>query len=353
MAEVRPAEGPDDPDDPVVLAGRLLEIVNGSWMAQAARVAAELGLADLLAAGPLGVAELAGATGAHEPSLRRLLRALVTIGVCDELDGDEFAVTAMGRLLAADADGSVRDWTRYWGRYLWDEWAQLPHSITTGRAGREVVSGSRNFDALREDPERAAVFNGAMADMTRLSARGIVAGYDFSRFARITDVGGGYGELLAGVLLASPAATGVLLDLPHAVAHARANLEKAGVAQRCELVAGSFFAEVPGGSDAYLLKNVLHDWDDERSASILAACRAAMSASSRLLVIERLMPERMEPVDGHRAMARSDLNMLVAHAAQERTEAEFRRLLDGAGLRVGAVTPVPTGLHVIEAFVVD
>jgi len=350
VAQVQP-EDPDDPTDPVVLAERLLSIVNGSWMAQAARTAAELGLADLLAAGPLPVAELAERTGADGPALRRLLRALVTIGVCRELDSDEFAVTPMGRLLGADADGSVRDWTLYWGRYLWDEWAQLPHSVTTGRAGREVVSGSRNFDALRDDPERAATFNAAMAGMTRLSARGIVAGYDFSRFSRITDVGGGYGELLAAVLVANPGASGVLLDLPHAIAEARAHLEKAGVAERCELVAGDFFDEVPAGSDAYLLKTVLHDWDDDRSAAILAACRAAMSPSARLLVIERLVPERMEPVEAHRAMARSDLNMLVAHAAQERTEAHFRRLIEGAGLRVGSVTRVPTGLHVIEAVV--
>jgi orsellinic acid C2-O-methyltransferase len=337
-----------EPNDTLADATRLLTLVNSSWMAQAARVAAELNLADLLAAGPRSVADLAAATGTHEPSLHRLLRALVTIDVCRELDDGTFAVTPAGRLLGSDVDGSVRDWTIYWGRYLWDEWAQLLHSVTTGRSGREVVSGSPHFDTLGQDAERAAVFNRAMADMTRLSTRGIVAGYDFSRYARITDVGGGYGELLAAILAANPATSGVLFDLPHAIAKARPHLEKAGVADRCELVEGSFFDEIPAGSDAYLLKSVLHDWDDEHSSAILATVRRAMTGSSRLLVIERLIPERMEPVETHRALARSDLNMLVAHAAQERTEAHFRTLLAEAGFEITAVTPIATGFNVIE-----
>jgi orsellinic acid C2-O-methyltransferase len=340
-----------EPSDPLADATRLLTIVNSSWMSQAARVAAELGLADLLAGGPRSVADLAAATGTHQPSLHRLLRALVTIDVCREQDDGTFALTPMGRLLGSDVEGSVRSWTLYWGRYLWDEWAQLLHSVTTGRSGREIVSGSPNFESLSDDPERAAVFNAAMADMTRLSTRGIVAGYDFSPFSRITDVGGGYGELLAAVLAANPAASGVLFDLPHAIAKAHAHLEKAGVAGRCELVAGSFFEEIPAGADAYLLKSVLHDWDDERSHAILSTCRSAMTASSRLLVIERLIPERMQPLETHRGLARSDLNMLVAHAAQERTEAQFRELLAGAGLRATGVTTLPTGFNVIEAVV--
>ncbi|WP_214405415.1 methyltransferase [Pseudonocardia lacus] len=335
--------------DELARAQELLGIVTGSWMAQAARVAAELDLADLLADGPRTAADLATATGAHEPSLRRLLRALVTIGVCTELDGDRFAVTPTGRLLGSGAEGSVRSWTIYWGRYLWDEWAQLLHSVTTGRGGREVVTGAAHFEGLGDDPERAAVFNAAMADMTRLSSRSIVTGYDFSRFARVVDVGGGYGELIGAVLAAAPAATGVLFDLPHALADARAHLDKAGVGDRCEVVAGSFFERVPAGADAYVLKNVLHDWDDADSGRILATCRAAMAPGSRLLVVERLMPERMEPVESHRSFARSDLTMMVAHAAQERTLADFDRLLRAAGLRVDAVTELPTGLHIVEA----
>ena len=338
-----------EPDDPYAEAARVLSMLHSSWMAQALRVAAELGIADLLVDGPRGVADLAEATGSHRPSLLRLLRALVTIGVCHEPEPATFAVTPTGRQLAGDVEGSVRAWTIYWGRYLWDEWAQLPHSITTGRSGREVVSGSAHFDALDGDPERASVFNAAMADMTRLSTRAIATGYDFARFARIVDVGGGYGELVAALLTAHPSTTGVLFDLPHAIAAARPNLEKAGVADRCELVAGSFFDAIPTGADAYLLKSVLHDWDDQDCHRILTVCRTALTGSARLLVIERLLPTPMRPDETHRALARSDLMMLVAHAAQERTEAHFRRLITGADLQVGSVTELPGGLSVIEA----
>jgi orsellinic acid C2-O-methyltransferase len=337
------------PDDPYADAARLLEIINGSWMAQALRAAAELGLPDQLAAGPREVAELAAVTGTHPPALHRLLRALVTIGVCAESDGGAFTVTPMGRLLGAEVEGSVRSWAVYWGRYLWPEWAQLTHSVRTGRSGREVVSGSPHFESLPADPERAGWFNGAMADVNRLSTHGVVVAYDFSGCARIVDVGGGYGDLIAAVLAANPSATGVLFDLPHAVAKARPNVEKAGVGARCEFVAGSFFDGVPAGADTYLLKSVLHDWDDDGSRAILRACRAAMAGAARLLVMERLIPERLEHTPEHAALARSDLTMLVAHAAPERTGAQFRALLRDADLRIGSITPLPTGYFVIEA----
>jgi orsellinic acid C2-O-methyltransferase len=336
-------------NDPLTDASRLLTIVNSSWMSQATRVAAELGLADLLADGPRSAADLAEATGTHAPSLHRLLRALVTIDVCREQADGTFAVTSMGRLLGRDAEGSIHSWTIYWGRELWSEWAHLLDSISTGRSGREIASGMPGFESLREDPERAAVFNAAMAELTRLTTSGVVAGYDFTGLSRIMDVGGGYGRLLAAVLTANPGTTGVLFDLPHAIENARPHLEKCGVADRCELVTGSFFEEIPGGADAYLLKSVLHDWDDERSHAILTTCRRAMTGSARLLVIERLLPERMEPSETHRALARADLHMLVAHAAQERTEAQFRDLLAAAGFATTTVTPIATGFSVIEA----
>jgi hypothetical protein len=338
-----------DPNDALAHATRLLGIVNSSWMSQATRVAAELGLADRLADGPRGAADLAAATGTHAPSLHRLLRALVTIDVCRENADGTFALTPMGRLLGTDVEGSVRSWAIYWGRDLWGEWAHLLDSVTTGRSGREIASGMPGFESLRDDPERAAVFNAAMAELTRLVTQGIVAEYDFSGFSRIADVGGGYGELLAAVLAANAGATGVLFDLPHAIGKARPHLEKCGVADRCELVTGSFFEEVPSGADAYMLKSVLHDWDDKRSHVILTTCRRAMSDSARLLVVERLMPERMEPEETHRALARADLHMLVAHAAQERTEAHFRELLAAAGFTTTAVTAIATGFAVIEA----
>jgi orsellinic acid C2-O-methyltransferase len=338
------------PDDDVLArAARLLSIVNGSWMTQATRVAAELGLPDQLADGPRSAADLAAATNTHAPSLYRLLRALVSLDICHERADGTFELTPMGTLLRTDAEGSLRSWTIYWGRELWAECAHLLDSVTTGRSSREQVSGQAHFDPVRTDPTRAAVFNTAMAEHARLTTRSLVGVYDFAGMSKIVDVGGGYGELLAGVLSAHPRLHGVLVDLPHAIDKAGPYLEKRGVAQRCTLVAGDFFAEVPAGADAYLLRTVLHDWDDERSHDILTNCRRAMTGSSKLLVIERLVPTVMEPVLEHQLLARADLHMLVAHAALERTESQFRDLLGAAGLTTSAVVPLPMGYNLIEA----
>ncbi|WP_433298538.1 methyltransferase [Pseudonocardia sp. CA-142604] len=343
MSEVDPS------DDVLSHASRLLEIVNASWMTQATRVAAELGLPDLIAAGRCTADDLAAATNTHAPSLHRLLRALVTLDICRENADGTFELTPMGELLRTDADGTVRSWTIYWGREVWPEWAHLLESVTTGRSARELVSGSAHFDPLRDDPARAAIFNSAMAENTRLATRSIVTGYDFSATSRIVDVGGGYGELLAAVLTANPSVEGVLFDLPHAIEKAGPYLEKCGVADRSTLLSGNFFEELPADADAYMLKHVLHDWDDEHSHDILTTCRRAMTGSSKLLVIERLVPEVMEPSPEHRLLARADLHMLVAHAALERTELQFRDLLGSAGFTISKVMPLAMGNSLIEA----
>ncbi|WP_433281317.1 methyltransferase [Pseudonocardia xinjiangensis] len=343
MSEVDPS------DDVLAQASRLLEIVNGSWMTQATRVAAELGVPDLLAEGPRSAEDLAAATHTHAPSLYRLLRALATLEICREREDGTFELTPMGALLRSDAEGSLRSWTIYWGREVWTEWGHLLDSVTTGRSAREIVSGTSHFDPLRQNPSRAAIFNAAMAEHTRLTTRGIVSGYEFAENSRIVDVGGGYGELLAAVLVANPTVDGVLFDLPHAIEKAPPYLEKCGVAGRCTLLSGNFFEEVPANADVYVLKNVLHDWDDEQGHDILATCRRAMTASSKLLVIERLVPGTMQAEPEHRLLARADLHMLVAHAALERTESHFRELLGSAGFTISRVTPLAMGYSLIEA----
>jgi len=330
-------------------AARLLEIVNSAWMPQALRTAAELGVPDLLADGSRTAADLASASGAHTASLHRLLRALVTIDVLVEDDDGAFALTPMGGLLRADVDGTVRAWTIYQGRDVWDEWGLMREAILTGRSGREIAHGEGGFEPLRDDPRRAATFNSAMAELTRLSARAVVAGWDFGRYPRIADIGGGYGELLGAVLGANPGCRGILFDLPHAVEAAGGHLDKMGVRERCEIVDGSFFEEVPGGADLYVLKSVLHDWDDGRAAEILATVGRAMGPDARLLLVERLMPERMQARPEHRLLARADMNMLVAHAAPERTERQWRDLLGGSGFDVVTITPIPGAATAIEA----
>ncbi|MGH9550503.1 MAG: methyltransferase, partial [Terriglobales bacterium] len=317
--------------------------------AQALYVAAELRIADLLSDGPRTSAELASATGAHEPSLHRLLRALTAIDICKELPGDTFAITEMGSLLRADTPDSLRSWTIWWGSNLWQVWGNLLYSIKTGESARRLLTGKEGFGHLEQDAKAAAVFNQALAELTRLTAQNVVQEYDFSQANRIMDIGGGYGELLVWVLRANPQASGVLFDLPHAIDGARKHFEIEQLDSRCQFIAGDFFDSVPAGGDLYLLKSILHDWNDEKAKIILENCRRAMNGNGRLLLVERVLPERLENVGAHRAAVRSDLHMLVALAAQERSESAFKRLLDSSGFSASRFMPVGAGFNVIEA----
>lgn len=334
----------------VLLAYRLLECVTSSWMAQAAYVAAELRLADLLAEGPRTSEDLAIATGTHAPSLHRLLRALTTIEICREREDGSFEITPMGSLLGTDVPGSLRSWTIWWGAHLWQVWGSLLYSVKTGESARKLLTGTDGFKHLERDPEAAAVFNQALVELTRLTSKSVVRIYDFSGLTRIVDVGGGYGELLISILRASPATSGVLFDLPHAIEGGKHRFEEAGLASRCEFLEGDFFVSVPGGADAYILKSIIHDWDDKNSKLILENCRSAMGPKGRLLLVERVLPDQLEVSAAHQAAVRTDLTMLVAHAAQERTEAEFRALLYSAGFNVIRILPIGMTFSVIEAF---
>jgi ubiquinone/menaquinone biosynthesis C-methylase UbiE len=333
---------------------RLWAMINSNWPTQALAVAAHLGLPDLLAGGPQTSASLAQATGAHAPSLHRLLRALVTLDIVRERDDGAFDLRPMGALLRRDAAPSLRAWAIFWGRYQWQEWGQLLDSVKTGHSARQLLTGTDGPRYWEQHPEEAAVFNQAMVDLTQLIAPAVVQAYDFTGVRRIIDVGGGYGELLVAILTAHPEACGVLFDVPRVIEHARPRLARADLAHRCEYVAGDFFTAVPGGGDAYVLKSVIHNWNDERSAVILANCRRAMPAGATLLLVERLMPERLGVSAADQEHARGDLNRLIAsgltgNAAKERTAAEFRVLLESAGFRLARIVPVGGEFSVIEA----
>jgi SAM-dependent methyltransferase len=334
----------------ISLAHRLLECVTSSWMAQAIYVAAELRIADLLAEGPRTSEDLAAVTGANAPSLHRLLRALTTIEICREREDGSFEITPMGSLLGADVPGSLRSWTIWWGTHLWRVWGNLLYSVKTGESARKLLIGTDDFKHLEQDSEAAAVFNQALVELTRLTSESIVRIYDFSALKRIMDVGGGYGELLIAILRASPATSGVLFDLPHAIEGGKRRFEKAGLASRCEFLEGNFFESVPSGADAYILKSIIHDWDDRNSKLILENCRRAMVEGGRLLLIERVLPDRLEVLTDHQAVVRSDLTMLVAQGAKERTESEFQDLLSSAGFRVTRVLPIGMTFSIIESF---
>ncbi|MCW5605370.1 MAG: methyltransferase, partial [Burkholderiales bacterium] len=276
------------------LEARLLELIAGGWTTQALFVAVHLGLADLLAEKRSTSAELAVATGAHAPSLHRLLRALATLGICRECGDGRFEITDMGALLGVGSPHSLRAWTIWSGTHMWPVWGNLLYSVQTGKSARALLTGASAFQHLEEDADAAAVFNQALVELTRLVSRSVVQAYDFSGLQRIVDVGGGHGELLASILKAYPTASGVLFDLPHAASGARAHLAAAGVAERCTFVEGDFFVSVPPGADAYLLKSVLHDWNDEDGTRILACCRRAMHDAAVLLLVERVVPEKLE-----------------------------------------------------------
>jgi hypothetical protein len=329
----------------------LLRLLFGFFPAQVLGVAVKLGIFDQLSAGPRPCADLASAVGAPEPTLRRLLRALECFDlVTAEPDGDH-ALTSRGRALVSDEPGSAHQLvTLFCSEEMWSAWGALEYSVRTGKPSWEHLFGPA-FDYLAERPERNALFKGAQSEGSRRAAAGIVAAADFGRFGTVADIGGGTGALIAAVLAANPAVRGMLVDRPTVVADAPALLETAGVGDRCDVVAGDFFESVPPGADAYVLKNIIHDWDDGRSAEILANCRSAMTDDATLLLVEAIVPEQRSWAGNGYLSVMSDLTMLVCTGGEERTAGEYRALLATAGFDLVGVTAcdAPGDFSVLEA----
>lgn len=329
-------------------ASHLLRLINGSWVAQACYVMARLRVPDLLASGARSAEDLAEAAGAHAPSLRRLLNALCSVDLCTQRDDGTFELTELGALLRSDHPSSLSAWVLHWGGSSWLAWANLLHSVRTGHSSRELITGTPGFTHLDHDPEAAAIFDQAMLQLTRLVAIEVVKAYDFAG-KKVMDVGGGYGELLAQALIAYPTATGVVFDMAHAIPRAKDAFAARGLAARCEFVAGDFFDSIPSGADVYMLKSVIHDWPDDRAITILRTCQRAMRANATLLLVERMMPDRLAASAQSESLARSDLHMLVALGAQERTPAEFETLLRAAGLKTLRLIETGGDYQIIEA----
>jgi hypothetical protein len=338
--------GPDggDPAGPQRL-GRLMD---GYLSTQLVYLAARLGIADALAAGPRTATELAAAVGVPADALSRVLRGLAVDEVLDELPGGRFALTATGDRLRADAPGSLRGAALVRGELYFAAAGGLLPALRAGGTAFEQVYGRRFFADLDADPAHEAVFAASMAGRADREAADLVAAYDFAGIRHLVDVGGGHGVLVTAILRSAPGVRATLVDRPAVVEPARARLAATGLAERCTVEAGDFFTAVPAGADAYVLSRVLHDWGDEEAGAILGTCRTAMPVGARLLVAEAILPERAR--DQPDAI-RMDLNMLMLLGARERTEAEFRALLAGAGFTVTAVvrTASPVGLGLIEA----
>jgi hypothetical protein len=328
----------------------LLQLVTDYPTAQVIHVAAQLRLADLLAAGPRRIEEVADATGTHAPSLARLLRMLAALGVvAQEADG-RVSLTPFGAPLRAGVPGSVRDHVLFRaGEWFWRSWGSLLHSIRTGQPAFDHVFGMSNFDYWERHSDAGAIHDAFFTAMAQSTTAPLVAAYDFARFGTVADIGGSQGPLLAAILAANPGVRGILFDLPHVVDGARPVLAAAGVEDRCTVVGGDFFTSAPPGADAYILKYIIHDWDDERAVAILRRCRAAIAPEATLLLIEQVLPERWEAGASAVPAARSDLVMLVlAPGGRERTESDFRRLLAESGFDLRRVIPTQSPFSILE-----
>lgn len=326
--------------------GDMRRLLCGFSITIAISVVAELAIADHLAKGPKSAADLARLSGADEGFLRRVLRFLASEGVFAEPDRDVFALTGLSEWLRSDVAGSLRPRAVFAGSKMnWAAWGGLLSSVKTGTSGMEVAFGETLFDYIKSHPEAAATFNRFMAGQTAASVAALLGAYSFEGVRQIVDVGGGHGALVAGVLQAYPEMRGVLFDMPEVAAKALPLLENAGVAERSQVVGGDFFAAVPAGADLYALKFILHDWRDAECVTILKNCRAAMAPCGRVLVIEYIVPEESGP-HFSRFM---DINMLVmTSGGRERTEREFTRLLDAAGLQLRRSVPTAIGVHILE-----
>ena len=330
------AQGHDGPD-----MAKLWELAFGAMPAQIIHAAVKLGVPDALSAGPLTAAEAAAAVGAHEPSLLRLLRGMEGVGIVAGQRDGRFALTPMGRPLCADAHNSVRGMVLLFaGEAMWRSYGDLAETVRTGRNGFERIHGMPYFDYYAQHPEEYAVFNEAMGADTQGVAPALAEGYDFSWCKTVVDVGGGNGALLTGVLTAHPGLRGIVFDRAEGVAQAAERLAAAGLDDRCEVVAGDAFTSVVPGGDLYVIKSVLHDWDDEHALAILRNCRAVLPDHGRLLVMEPLMPGPAEDLGPAHGIVSTDMDLLATTGGRVRTEAEFAALFEEAGLRLSRVLPL-------------
>jgi O-methyltransferase domain/Dimerisation domain len=331
-------------------ADLLRQIAISMRSSRALHAAAELKIADHLSAGPMSSADLAAATRCHVSSIYRLMRALSALGVFAEAQPGRFRLTEIGDRLRSDAPGSFRSAVLFLaGDVRWRVWSDLIGSIRDGRPAINRVLGVDLFDFYEQHPAESEIHDQAMAGFTTAISGIVLDAYDFARFHTVVDVGGGSGRFIADVLAAHPHLQGILFDLSHVVGGAPALLEASDVAGRCRCESGSFFDAIPAGADGYMLKQVIHDWDDARVAAILAACRRAMPPDATLLILERVMPERVAEGQAVEAFL-VDLEMLVmTPGGRERTEREFEALLSAAGFSLASVTRTASPISVIEA----
>lgn len=336
-------------EDRACARARLLGWISACWTTQALAAAAQLRLPELLADGPASVQALAVATRCDADALRRLLRALVTLDVVAADDDERFGLGPLGPMMMSDGPGALGAWAEFCGTAGWSSWQRLVDCVRAGASARELAGGSSGLDHLDADPAAALLFNRAMAALSHPVAEALARVLHLEHGACVVDVGGGTGEVLSVLLAAREDARGLLFDRPHATGAALRYLHAQGLAARCEVVAGDFFEAVPAGGDVYVLKSILHDWRDTDCRRILQRCRAAMQPRARLVVVERLLPESLCAAEADRALARSDLNMLVGPGGLERPLSGYVALLQSAGLSLDGTWTLVDGYSALAA----
>ena len=324
---------------------QLQDMIDGFKVTQLIYVVAKLGIADLLEVSPKTSEELGEAVGAHPRNLYRVLRALASLGIFFEDDDGRFQLTPLAKHLRSDVSGSVLDMVVMHGEpWVWRPWGELLHNVKTGEIAFDHAFNTGYWAYFDVNPEARETFNQYMTTRSGQELASVLVDYDFSGISQVVDMGGGQGTLITAILQAHPHMQGILFDLPDAVEGAGNIIEAGGVGDRCEIIGGDFFEAVPVGGDAYILQAVIHNWEDTPATAILKNCRMAIGSNGRLIIVDSVIPTGNDPFPGKI----HDILMMVSYGALERTEAEFRQLLDLSSFKLNNIIPAQPR-SVIEA----
>jgi len=331
-------------------ADHILQLSTGYMTSMCLYSAAKLGIPDLLSDGPKPVSVLASLAQCHEDRLYRVLRALVSAGVFEEVAPRKFGLNPAADTMRSDAEGSTLPLVLWMADpFHFRNYAELLHTVKTGEITFDHIYGKPIFDYFPEDTEEAGTFHDAMTMLSNMVVPAVLKSYDFSGIGTLLDVAGGHGAVLCAILERYPQMRGMLFDMDTVVDGARKNIAQHGLSDRCDVTSGDFFKSVPEGADAIIMKHIIHDWDDEKAVLILQNCRKALSGKkgATILLVESVIPAGNEPHLGKFI----DIEMMVFPGGRERTEEEFRQLLSSAGLRLNRVVPTEAPLWVVEAVI--
>ncbi len=328
----------------------MLQLTSGLSVASAVYAVVKLGIPDLIGDETKTAAELAEATGTHAPSLYRLLSMLTSIDLLTRNEDDRFALTPVGATLRKDVPGSLRAWAlSQLDEEHYRAWGDILHTVKTGGTAFKHQFGMDVWQYRAQHLEQSQLFDESMANLIGMFNQALLESYDFSSIQNMVDIGGGNGSLLINILKHNPHMRSIVFDSPHVAEGANLRVAEAGLSDRCTSVGGDFFVSVPSGGDMYVLSRVIHDWDDEHSIAILKNCRRVMSPEHKLLLVERVIPSQIDSSSKSQSIMRSDLNMMVMVGGQERSEAQYAKLLNSAGFQIKRVIPTRSVMSIVEA----